>query len=107
MNRIVRMLEEMKTKMSEVKASNQTESHSAISGVRASVDLSKCSEGDILISKHGLELTYLRPEQKGSYYDHRVRYEDGSEGTRTNDGYVFKRNRLPGDHDIVEVKHWL
>ena len=71
----------------------------------SSIDLSKCSEGDTLISKHGLELTYLRPEPEGSYYDHRVKYKDGSEGTRTNDGYVFRRNRLPEDHDIVEVKH--
>ena len=70
------------------------------------IDLNICEEGDILISKHGEKLTYvkkLNPETE--YYDHEVRYEDGSRGTRVNSGHVFKNaeKRLESDHDIVEI----
>jgi hypothetical protein len=69
------------------------------------VDLRKCKPGDKLKSSHGLILTYVGPLPAGSYYDHDVRYPDGSAGTRMNDGFVFRNEskRLPADHDIVEI----
>ncbi len=82
------------------------------------IDLSKCKKGDMLISSHGAKLEYIAPTPWGQhrYLDHVVRYiEDvdgksfGDEcyGTRTNDGFVYVKNRKPEtDHDIVKiVKH--
>lgn len=74
-----------------------------------SVDLRTCKKGDILISKHGLRLTYLYPEPEGSYYDHRVAYPgdmgNNQQSTRTHDGFVFRKARREEDHDIVEIIH--
>lgn len=79
---------------------------------RGSVDLRKCKNGDILISALGAKLKYVGPLEDGHYYDHKVQFielPDGSKpndsfGTRTHDGYVFRKNRIPEiDHDIVEV----
>jgi len=69
------------------------------------IDLSKCSKGDILISKHGTRLKYLEPLPKGNYYDHLVEYCDKikGNGTRTNDGFVFRKNRQPDDEDIILI----
>ena len=68
------------------------------------VDLNTCKPGDKLLSSHGLELTYIKKLTEDNYYDHLVRYPNGSEGTRTNDGYVFRTNRKPEiDHDIVKI----
>lgn len=81
------------------------------------IDLRKCKEGDILISSHGAKLKYISPTPwRGySYLDHVVQYiedKDGNYygnncyGTRTHDGFVFKKNRIPEyDHDIVEIHH--
>lgn len=72
------------------------------------IDLNTCKKGDILISKHGAKLTYVRrlnPET--DYYDHEVKYEDKNlgNGTRTNDGFVMRNegSRLETDHNIVEI----
>lgn len=79
---------------------------------RGKVDLSTCEEGDILYSIHGDKLKYLRPTKEGEYLDHLVQYVEfangkkygNSLGTRTNDGYVFKNNRIPEtDSDIVKI----
>lgn len=79
------------------------------------VDLRKCKKGDILISSQGSKLEYIQPTPMGyiRYLDHVVRYiedKDGKPynekcyGTRTNDGFVFLKNRVPEtDHDIVEI----
>ena len=75
------------------------------------VDLSTCKKGDMLISSHGAILEYISPTPWGSYkyLDHVVKYpsdEFGDEnyGTRTNDGFVYAKNRKPEiDHDIVEI----
>lgn len=79
------------------------------------VDLSKCKKGDTLISSHGAKLEYVAPTpwKFYCYLDHVVRYiedADGksfgkeSYGTRTNDGYVYAKNRQPEvDHDIVKI----
>jgi hypothetical protein len=79
------------------------------------IDLSKCKKGDILISRNGAILEYMRTTKDDSaenYYDHRVKYliVDGEinhgnlgEGTRTNDGFVFRKNRQPEDNDIIAI----
>lgn len=69
------------------------------------VDLNKCKKGDKLVSKHGDILEYVQRLPEEHYYDHEVKYPDGSGGTRMNDGFVYKNpdKRLECDHDIVEV----
>lgn len=68
------------------------------------IDLSKCKKGQKLLSSHGEILTYIEPCPEQDYYDHLVRYANGSKGTRTNDGFVFRNKRDPKtDHDIVEI----
>lgn len=75
------------------------------------IDLRTCKPGDKLRSKHGLILTYVGPNPYGTadVYPHHVKYPYdktyGSEsyGTRTDDGFVMRTNRLDSDHDIVEV----
>jgi len=71
------------------------------------IDLNTCEAGDILISKHGLRLIYVRKLEPENYYDHEVSYDDPKlgNGTRTNDGFVMRneRARLDSDHDIVEI----
>lgn len=71
------------------------------------IDLRKCSEGDILLTRHGLRLRYVKALPKSHYYDHEVEYEEEhrGNGTRTHDGFVFRNNRKPEDEDIVEIIH--
>lgn len=83
--------------------------------MKTNIDLSTCDRGDILISTHGAVLKYIGPTpiKHFNYLDHVVKYykrSDGSYyppkcyGTRTNDGFVFKKNRLPEeDHDIQKI----
>jgi hypothetical protein len=80
------------------------------------VDLNKCKKGDVLISSQGAILEYVSPTpwEHYNYLDHVVRYvkdKDGNSfgennyGTRTNDGFVYIKKRIPEiDHDIVEIK---
>jgi hypothetical protein len=67
------------------------------------IDLRNCKPGDKLLSKHGLILEYLGPLDESDYYDHEVKYPDGSLGTRIHDGHTYRKNRLPEDEDIVEI----
>ena len=79
------------------------------------IDLNTCNPGDVIISRHGVEMEYVgrTPMHGLTYLDHVIRYvkrADGtpfpakSYGTRTNDGYVFKNKRLPEvDHDVVQI----
>ena len=71
----------------------------------STVDLRTCKKGDILISKFGVKLRYLKPTEEGSYYDHEVEYlqEGLGNGTRTHEGFVFRKNRRSDDEDIVEI----
>ncbi|HSE99797.1 MAG TPA: hypothetical protein VLA48_02785 [Nitrososphaeraceae archaeon] len=74
------------------------------------IDLNTCKKGDILISKHGERLTYVRKlNPEIDYYDHEVSYNSEllGNGTRTNDGFVMRNEnaRLESDHDIVEIIH--
>jgi hypothetical protein len=69
------------------------------------IDLRTCVSGQPLLSGHGEILTYVRPLPPNEYYDHVVMYKNGSLGTRTHEGYVYRNpaSRLPVDHDIVEI----
>jgi hypothetical protein len=70
------------------------------------INLRLCKEKDILISKHGKKFEYLEPTPN-HYFDHNIRSLDGEfKGqihSRTHEGYVFRKNRKPEDHDIVQV----
>ena len=69
-----------------------------------SVDLRNCKPGDKLLSRHGLILEYVRPLGENDYMDHQVRYPCGGWGSRTHDGFVFRKSREPEiDHDIIEI----
>ena len=69
-----------------------------------SINLSICKNGDKLLSSHGEILTYIGPLPETDYYDHKVLYANGAEGTRCNDGFAYRNNRMPEhDHDIVEI----
>lgn len=72
------------------------------------VDLRTCNEGDLLVTKHGLILRYIRPCGDDSYYDHDVEYINSNfgNGTRTHSGHVFKNNRKSEDQDIVKIIKW-
>ena len=83
------------------------------------IDLRKCKEGDTLITSQGSILEYVSttPWKYFTYADHVVRYvkdKNGKKfsankylqmyGTRTNDGYVFIKNRIAEtDHDVIKV----
>lgn len=78
------------------------------------IDLRNCKKGDILISSHGTKLEYVSPTpwEYLAYLDHVVKYiedkdgnkfDDNSYGTRTHDGFVFAKSRMPSDEDIVEI----
>ncbi len=70
------------------------------------VDLNTCVPGQKLRSRHGEILTYVKKlDPERDYYDHMVKYANGSGGTRTNDGFVYRNadKRLASDHDIVEI----
>lgn len=69
----------------------------------APVDLRSCNPGDRLRSCHGMILTYVAPLPASDYMNHEVRYPNGARGTRTHDGFVFRKNRMECDHNIVEI----
>ena len=68
-----------------------------------SIDLRNCVAGDKLISKHGTVLEYVGLNPAGIYYEHMVKYPNGSAGTRTHDGYVYRNMRKDTDEDIVRI----
>jgi hypothetical protein len=70
-----------------------------------SFDMNQCKPGDKLISTHGVILTYVEKKEEPDF-PHIVRYPEGEEfkgslGSRTEEGYVFDKRRLPEDHDII------
>ena len=67
------------------------------------IDLRNCKPGDKLVSSLGEILTYIKPLPNSDYMDHEIRYANGSPGTRTHDGFVFKKNRKDTDHNIVKI----
>jgi hypothetical protein len=78
------------------------------------INLNQCQKGDILISRNGTVLQYTSPTpyKNYTYLDHVVKYikdRNGNSfnnnyGTRTNDGYVFAKKRMPQhDEDIKYI----
>lgn len=67
------------------------------------IDLNTCKSGQKLRTKHGTILTYVGKMPVGSHYPHEIKYPNGSSGTRCDDGFVFYKNRLDSDEDIVEI----
>ena len=79
------------------------------------IDLRTCKKGDILISSQGSKLEYVCPTpwMHLTYLDHVVKYlhdkngksmGEDNYGTRTHDGFVFAKKRMPEtDHDIIEI----
>jgi hypothetical protein len=66
------------------------------------VDLRKCKPGDKLLSVNGMVLTYIG-RLENQYMDHMIQYPNGSYGSRTHDGFVFRKNHQPEDHDIIMI----
>ena len=64
------------------------------------IDLRFCEPGDKLLSCHGEILEYV--EFIGGKYPHKIRYKNGSYGTRLDNGQVSIRP-LSTDHDIVRI----
>lgn len=83
--------------------------------MKENIDLRTCKEGDILISSQGAILKYISPTpyKHYVYLEHVVQHlmtpdgeltSNGSLGTRTHDGFVFRLSREPNiDHDIVKI----
>lgn len=68
------------------------------------IDLSACKENDLLITSRGGIVRYVKAiDPEVYYFDHEIIYSNGSRGTRTNDGYVFRKNRLDTDANIVKI----
>jgi hypothetical protein len=79
------------------------------------IDLRNCEPKDLLLTSQGIILEYVAPTpwKHYTYLDHVVKYikdKDGSSfgeanyGTRTNDGFVFAKNREPEtDHDVIKI----
>ena len=65
------------------------------------VDLRDCKPGDILVTRSGKTAEYVGPSE--GHYDHEIKFEKNSYGTRTHDGYVFRKNRRDDDEDIIKV----
>jgi hypothetical protein len=67
----------------------------------SALDLRTCKPGDKLLSIHGEILEYVGVI--GGDYPHEIRYSNGSRGTRLDNGWCFRKNRLPTDHDIAAI----
>ena len=70
------------------------------------IDLKTCSNGDILVSKHGKKFIY-REYKPENMFPHVIQEVGAPKnrgwGSRLDNGQVFANNRLPDDHDIVEI----
>jgi len=68
------------------------------------IDLRNAKIGDKLKSNLGETLTYVGYDPE-DFYPHKVKYADGSSGSRVDSGHVMKneKRRRPTDHNIVEI----
>lgn len=64
-------------------------------------DMNQCEPGDKLVSCHGMIFTYVGIDERLVPFRHLVKYPDGADGSRVDDGSVFLKKKLPTDHDIV------
>lgn len=69
------------------------------------IDLRNCRPGDKLLTRQNKVVEYVGPLPETHYYDHEVRYANGSIGTRCHDGFTYRNEdkRMPEDEDIIEV----
>lgn len=66
------------------------------------IDLTGCERGDLLLSRSGKILTYVRYVPT-SNYPHEIQHPSGASGSRCTDGHVCAYSRLPNDEDIVLI----
>jgi hypothetical protein len=66
------------------------------------IDLRKCEIGQKLLLRNYEIATYLGTSEF-SDYPHRIRYPNGGEGTRCDDGSTYRFRKLPDDPDVVEI----
>lgn len=68
------------------------------------INLNECVLGQKLKTSHGKIVTY-NGKLYNSNWPHSVRYPNGSEGTRTDDGFVYANPsiRMACDENIVEI----
>ena len=67
------------------------------------VDLRNCEPGDMLVTRSGKVVTYVRSLPETDYMDHEIQYPNGAYGSRTHDGYVYRKKRLDTDEDIIAI----
>lgn len=63
-------------------------------------DMNQCKRGDKLVSVHGEVLEYVGIDNERHPYRHEIKYQNGSGGSRTDNGWVFLNSPLEGDHDV-------
>jgi hypothetical protein len=66
------------------------------------INLTTCIPGQKLLSKHGQILTYVSHNPTEAF-PHIVRYQNGSVGSRLDNGQVFAKNRSVLDEDVVQI----
>lgn len=66
------------------------------------VDLRNCVPGQKLVLKHGELATYMG-KSNSVEYPHLIKYPPNNEGTRIDDGHVFRISQKPDDNDVVAV----
>ena len=64
-------------------------------------DMTRFARNDSLILRNGLIVTYLGRFDEDNQYPHRVRYEDGSLGSRTDSGN-FNSDLSESEQDVVD-----
>lgn len=69
---------------------------------RPKVDMPKCVPGQKLLTSKGGIVKYI--EHQPEYpYPHKIEYQNGSFGGRTDEGWMYRTAPLPTDHDIVYI----
>jgi hypothetical protein len=67
------------------------------------INLNRCLPGQKLRTVHGTIVTYMGRSLPGRWYPHEVKFDNGSYGSRSDDGQVFLKAKLPTDEDIAEI----
>jgi hypothetical protein len=69
---------------------------------RPKVDMNKCRKGTRMLSNKGRIFAYVRRDTD-LVFPHLIMNEDGNIVSRTDEGWVYRNNPLPGDEDIVYI----